>query len=574
MSRSEDRWVRPYFSKYRKPLVAALFLGVVTYVAATMLMFESGYAISATGERPEGGVLTVFIPIVIVQVCALGKPVTHYFERLFSHDWVFRMTSDMRRRLYDVIERNAVRMRGTHRTGDYLGYIAEDIGHVQNLYLRTIFPTVIAWLVYALLIAALGLFDIRFALAMALILAATCVLLPLASMLVNRARIERRKSLRSSLYGDLADNVLGATDWVFSGRSGECQGRTQAAAAQERAVQASLNRYERGNNLVLSIVFAIGVCVVLVWAGGGLGYDPGIEANYIAAFALGFFPLIDAFTPLSPALTQVNIYRDTIDRLNALPPEELRRDCGKTPASADMHVDGVGFSYPGTERLVLNQVSLHIPAGQKVAILGRSGSGKSTLASLIRGEYAPDTGSVCIGGVPTFELSDALTQYIGVIQQNPYLFNKTLRDNLKLGNPEATDEQVLDALERVHLGGLVAGLPDGLDTMVDEAGKRFSGGERHRIAIARILLANTPVVLLDEPTVGLDPITEQALLETLFETCADRTLIMITHHLQGADMFDRIVFIEDGALAMDGSPAHLAATEERYRNLLAFDRGL
>ena len=178
------------------------------------------------------------------------------------------------------------------------------------------------------------------------------------------------------------------------------------------------------------------------------------------------------------------------------------------------------------------------------------------------------------GGMDPAVCEDGISEHIGIIQQETYLFNATLLGNLRLGDSSITREQATDALIAVGLGGLLNRLPKGLDTMVDEAGWRFSGGERHRIAIARVLLRKTPIVILDEPMVGLDPQTESALLSTIFDVLADRTLIMITHHLLGIERFDRVIFIEHGTIALEGSPAQLAQSSERYRTLLAFDQGI
>ena len=176
--------------------------------------------------------------------------------------------------------------------------------------------------------------------------------------------------------------------------------------------------------------------------------------------------------------------------------------------------------------------------------------------------------------MPACSFGDDMARYLGVIQQQTYLFNRTLLENLRIGREDATEEEVRGVLEQVGLRALVERLPEGLDTLVDEAGVRFSGGERHRIALARVLLQDVPAVVLDEPTVGLDPATERALLKSVFATTEGKTLVMITHHLQGVADMDRVVFLEDGRIELEGSPAELARESERYRRLLAFDRGL
>ena len=553
--READRWVAPFFKRYWKALALALFLGVATFGFASGLMVTSGYLISAAAALP-GSILMIHLPTLFVRIFGIGKPILQYLERLTSHDWVLRMTSGLRLKLYEALEHDAVFFRRSHRTGDILGLLAEDI-------------------VYALGVAVLGFFDAWFALALALVLGVEVFLVPLVSALANRARIERRKTLKNELYGELTDNVLGASDWIFARRGDEYLSRYQAAEQARHDIEARLNRFARRRDLASTAVFGIAAALLLVWAGDYFGGQPGEAANWIAAFVLGFFPLIDAFAPLPAAAAETGVYRDSIRRLNELPqpaPEEGPAPTVEAPLT--LAVEDVAFRYPGSARAVLDGVSLTIPQGQKVAILGRSGSGKSTLASLIRGDLAPASGSVTLNGVPTSSFGDGVARCIGVIQQQTYLFNMTLRENLRIGNPAATDDEIREVLAHVGLSNLVERLPEGLDTMVDEAGMRFSGGERHRIALARVLLQDTPVILLDEPTVGLDPATERALLKTFIENAEGRTLIMVTHHLQGVSAMDRVVFVEDGRIEMEGSPAELERTSERYRRLLAFDSGV
>lgn len=603
----EDTWVRPYFARYRRALLLALALGTLAFIFAAGLMVTAGYVISGAAEMPAS-VFALTIPLILVRVFGVGKPLLSYLERLVSHDWVLRMTSSLRLRLYRSLEGGAVFERALRRTGDVLGLLAQDIGHVQNLYLRTIFPGVIAWLLWAVLVALLGIFDVWFALGMLLVIGANVTLVPLVSVLANGARQARAKALRNQLYSELTDNVLGVADWVFSQRGEEYLAHGHAAREALREQEAAMRRFDRRRDLLQEALFGLGAVALLLWAGTYFGGDRGGAANWIAAFVLGYFPLIDAFAPLPSAAVEASAHLDAIERLNAMPEPD---DTSASPhgfsgskntrltsendtnshghAQVDvkhegngdslvrppeLRVEHVSFTYPGAPRPVLRDLSLTVAPGEKLSILGRSGSGKSTLASLIRGDLAPNAGHVLLGGAPTCAMGDDVSRLIGVIQQRTYLFNETLLDNLRIGNPQASETQAWEALERVGLRSLAESLPQGLQTVVDEAGLRFSGGERHRIALARVLLQDAPVVLLDEPTVGLDPLTEHDLLRTLFTVLDGRTIIMISHHLQGVALMDRVVFIEDGMLEMNGTPAELAATSERYRHLLAFDRGL
>lgn len=571
----DDTWVRPFFGRYRKVLVLALFLGLMTFIFASALMFTSGYLISGAASVPES-ILVLNIPLIFVRIFGIGKPILQYLERLCSHDWVFRMTSSLRLALYRSLEEDALFFRAMHRTGDILGLLAEDIGHIQNLFLRTVFPTVVAVILFIVIMVVSGLFSPFLALGLFLTLGVVVFLAPLVSVLVNGARRTRYKLLRNELYAELTDNVLGVSDWVFSQRGGEYLERYRGVEHTMRDVAQAEDRFDRRRDLAVQIVFGLIAVMLLVWSGNAFAGGGGDSANWIAAVVLSFFPLIEAFSPLSTAAVDAFSYTDSVKRLNELPAvdEGVRRRSPSPQKPYDIRVENAEYRYPDSPSHVLEGMNLHVGQGEKVAILGRSGAGKSTLVMLMHGDVEPTVGTVTLGGVSTSSLGDEIARYVGVIQQRTYLFNMTLLDNMRIGRPEASEDEVWDALDKVDLREMVERLPGGLLTMVDEGGMRFSGGERHRLALARVLLQDVPIVILDEPTVGLDPLTERELLKTLFSTLADRTVIMVTHHLLGVSLMDRVVFIEGGRIALEGAPADLERTSARYRMLKAFDRGV
>lgn len=568
-----DQWVKPYFKHYWKALVLALILGFLTFFSASALMFNSGFLISKSASLPSN-ILLVYIPIVLTRAFGIGRPVFRYLERLTSHNWVLKMTSKLRLKLYNRLEEDAIFLKRNHRLGDIMGLLAEDINHIQNLYLRTVFPTIIAWILYSFVVLALGYFSWWFAIVLFFYLGLLVVVFPLWSVLVNGARQEREKALKNCLYRDLTDNILGISDWIFSQRGHAYVQLHEQSEAELAQVQAEMRRFNNRRSLLFELAFGLLAVLVLIWASYQFSGAQGGAANWIAAFVLAVFPLVEAFAGLSSAAQETNGYADSIKGLNDLPAARVLSDAKALPTEPfDIQIEQVSFSYAGQSKKVLDTIDLSIEQGQKLAILGQSGSGKSTLATLLRGDLRPSHGQILLGGVDVCDLSDAIANYIGVIQQAPYLFNTSLVNNIRLGNEEASEEDVWRVLEQVGLKDMVSALPKGLATMVDEAGLRFSGGERHRLALARILLQDTPIVLLDEPTVGLDPITEKRLLDTFMTLLKGKTIIWITHHLKGIENADQVIFIENGQIEMSGSPASLAETSPRFRHLKAIDDG-
>lgn len=569
-----DQWVKPFLKRYRWTLVLAISLGIVTFICGAGLMFSAGFLISKSATRPEN-ILLVYVPIVLTRAFGIARPAFRYVERLVSHNWVLKMTSQLRRKLYNVLEHDAVFFNSKYQLGDILGLLSDDVHHIQNLYLRTLFPMFVAWGLYALIVVAFGILSPLMGLWMLIVFGLIIFGIPIWSILVNGARQERAKQLKDHLYTDLTDNVMGVTDWILAGRNQEYLANHVQSEANGQKNTVALHHFEHVRDFLMQLLYLLMIVSVILWGAAKFGGHFGGTANWIAAFVLAWFPLVDAFIQLPTAAQETNVYTNSLTRLNELSHhEEVDTDHVALTVPFQLQIEDVHFTYPQTTRDVLAGISLELQPGEKLALLGRSGSGKSTLASLIRGDLAPTKGSIKLNGVDTKQFGDQIANYIGVINQAPYLFSTTIANNVRLGDETASDEQIWSVLERVGLAEMVHGLPNGINTKVDEAGLRFSGGERHRLALARILLKDTPIVLLDEPTVGLDPITEQAVIDTFMEQLRDKTLIWITHHLQGIDQVDQVVFIEDGRLAMQGSPSELWRTNQRFRQLKKADQGM
>ncbi|MTV81950.1 thiol reductant ABC exporter subunit CydC [Secundilactobacillus folii] len=570
---SHDTWVMPYLRKYKWLLVLVLFLGLMTYLSAAALMFNSGYLISEAARRPDS-IIYIYVPVVLARAFGIARPVFRYSERLTSHNWVLRIVSDFRKKLYQAVETKATAIKQTHQTGDILSILADDIDHIENLYLRTVFPIVIGWLLYLFIIIGIGVFSWPVALLMALLLAVIVLVMPLISVAVNGAREFKQKQIQSQFYTSLTDEVLGLTDWVISGRYHDFMALQTKPIDEIAALRKKDHFFQWWRGLGVQVFFLLTVLTLLIWSGVAFTSTKSL-ANWVAAFSLALFPIVEPFLEISQGASEWPIYQQSIERVNALSndePEVPKQETLTVPVKT-IDVNHVTFSYPGDDRVILKDVSLSIKRGEKIALLGPSGTGKSTLLKLLLGDETATNGSVTINGTPITHLQDQRAQLFGVLDQQPYLFDTTVMNNIRLGNLNATDEQVKAAIEAVELKPLIESLPDGYDTEVQESGSRFSGGERQRLSLARILLQDAPIIILDEPTVSLDPITERHLLDTVFNVLKDKTIIWVTHHLAGIDHVDQVRFLEDGAFDMQGTPKDLYHDEPRFRKLYELDAG-
>lgn len=522
----------------------------------------------------------VYVPIVGVRTFGTSRAVIHYVERLVGHDTILRILSKMRVRLYNILEPQALFLSSRFRTGDILGMLADDIEYLQNVYLRTVFPSVIALLIYAVAIIGLGTFDITFALLMALYILVLVVVLPLISLLFTQKRQREVKQERNRLYQKLTDAVLGMGDWVISGRQSQFVDTYEADEKKVAQTDAALRRWARIRTFIGQAVIGIGVISMMYWAAGQYA-DGAIAGTLIAAFTLVVFPVADAFLPVSEAVEKIPQYRNSLERLSTV--NEYDENMGSAKATevsilpnevqtVNIKLDNVGYHYGSDDNWSVRNLTLDVPQGKKIAIIGRSGAGKSTLLKAIQGVIKPSEGSVSINGMDAAAYGDSIPSIIAVLNQSPHLFDTTVANNIRMGDPKASEQAIKEAGAMAKMDTLISSLPDGYDTFVREAGQRFSGGERQRIALARILLQNTPVVILDEPTVGLDPRTERELLATMFEAMAGKSLIWVTHHLVGAEQMDEVIFMENGSVEMRGTHAELMEREPRYRRLYELDR--
>ncbi|RGO20296.1 thiol reductant ABC exporter subunit CydC [Bacillus cereus] len=573
-----SNWIKPYIQQNKGRMTVTIFLGLLGVSSGAMLLFISGYLISKSALRPEN-VMAVYVPIVATRAFSIGQAVFHYVERLVGHDVVLRILEKMRTKLYGIVEPQALFFRSRFQTGDMLGVLSEDIEHLQNLYLRTIFPSILALVVYSIFVLVIGTFDVVFALIAACMLAIIVFLLPFISLLLMKKHHVTLKQGRNRLYQQLTDAVFGLSDWQASGRKDEFIDKYVDQNAQLLKTEKRMKRWNHIRDSIIQLVVGIVVISMIIWTGNEAASEQ-IAPTVIAAFILMTLSVTNALIPLSDAIDRIPSYVESAHRLNQVEgngilqdEKELPRDKDYVaPKHIDIELNHVSYSYPDSNEFVLKDVSLQIKAGKKIAILGRSGTGKSTLLKLLTGALSPLQGEVLLNSEHAH--TNLLSKYISVLNQKPHLFDTTIGNNVRIGKPEATDEEIWNALEKAQLASHVASLPDRLQTKMHEMGKRFSGGERQRVAFARTLMQEAPIIVLDEPTIGLDPKTELSLIETMFSATEEKTVIWITHHLVGMEHVDEVIFLDRGQIVMQGSHEQLLKENEKYRMLYELDKGI
>ncbi|WP_019156328.1 thiol reductant ABC exporter subunit CydC [Robertmurraya massiliosenegalensis] len=566
-------YVKPYLKQYSHWIALAILFGVMTVVGSSMLTFTSGYLISSAALQPYN-ILMLYVPIVLVRTFGISQAVTRYIERLIGHNTVLRILSIMRVSLYRVIEPQALFIRSRFQAGDLLGTLADDIEHLQDVFIRTIFPVIVALFLFASSVVALSLFDWKFALWIGFCLSFVVFVYPLLSLFLMKNNQLKLKESKSNLYTTLTDTIFGLTDWLIRGGQEQFLEKFAKESEQMAQVERKMSYWNQSRELHLRILSCMILIMVGIWA--GLAVDAGeIASTYIAAFTLVTLPIIEGLIPVSRAVEKIPTYQESLKRIEMIESNGFEEKYSNVSLGkeADIFVNGLKYRYRGSIEDTIKGIDLSISPGAKVALLGKSGAGKSTLLQILLGELIPTKGQVLINGFAPSDYGEDIYQMISVLNQKPYLFATTVENNICLGNEDATEEEIERVIRQVKLDQYIHSLPKGLATQMGETGALFSGGERQRIALARILLKDTPIVILDEPTVGLDPRIEADLIETIFTTLKDKTVIWVTHHLLGMEKIDQILFMEKGKIALEGNHQLLMKTSERYRSLYELDKG-
>jgi thiol reductant ABC exporter CydC subunit len=532
----------------RSRFMVAATLGALTVLFGVGLMATAGYLISRAAEQPP--ILSLGVAIVVVRFFGVGRPIVRYFERLSSHDVALRALGRVRTSFYQRIEPLAPAQLDAYRKGDLLSRMVADVDAQQDLYLRGLEPPIVALLAGAVAVGVTVAFLPAAGVVLALGLLVGGLAVPALSGFLGTRAGRRQAGARGELSAELVELMRAAPEVVAFGAE-------RAGIDRIRAADTSLVTLARRDAFATGIGDGLGLVVTGLTVAGVLAVAVNASAQgqldrvLIALLALLALASFEAVTPLAGAARALSATLAAGRRLLELTGQDADVHDPLVPAPAPqwpfaVELERVRASYPGQPVPALDGVSLRLEPGERVALVGPSGAGKTTIANLLLRFLDPEQGVVTLAGrdLRDYRLEDVRSA-ISVAGQDSHLFTASIRDNVRLPRPDATDWELEHALRRARIWDWVDRLPDRLDTLVGEEGRELSGGQRQRIVLARALLADPPVLVLDEPTAHLDPSTATELIRDVLSAARDRTVLLITHRSEGLELVDRVLTLHN-----------------------------
>lgn len=527
-------------------MAGGIVLGVAVIVANSLLMAVSGWFIASMAVAGMAKVpFNYFYPSAAIRGLAICRTVGRYAERLVTHEAAFRVLASLRLWLFRRLEPLAPAGLERYAGGDVAGRLRADVDSLEGLYLRIVAPLATGTLSMVLAVLFVAWWSVPAAAVLFLSLAAAGVLIPLGARRLAQKPGERSAALAGDLRTAVTEGLQGGEELILLGaveRQTERVDRLSRELVTEQERLARIGGLTLGGSIACSGLGVAGVLAVgsLAVTGGLLAGPSLVMLLLFSAAAFEAAGSLPAALQLIPATTEA--VRRIFELADSPVPVPDPPVPAPLPAATEIRFRGVSAAYDPALP-VLERFDLHIPAGGRVALAGPSGSGKSTVAEILL-RFREYGGSVTVGGTELRDLSgDDLRGGMAALPQRPHLFNATIRENILVGSPGAGEEEIGRALADAGLAAWVAGLPQGLETPVGEGGSAVSGGEARRIALARALLKGTPILILDEPTEGLDAETEQQVVERLERRTRGTTLLVITHRPACLALADRVVRI-------------------------------
>ncbi len=564
----------PYLKLYKKHwfgLSLGMVLAFATLFSSIGLLTLSGWFIAASsvaGLTIARETFNYMLPGAFVRGFAMARTAGRWGERVVSHNATFKLLTDLRIFFFEKLTPLIPGRVGNLRDADILNRLVADVDAMDHVYLRLINPVVISILGIASLTIFLCWFDMSLGLTLGGILLTIVLTWPILFYKLGKSNGAELTVNKSTLRVATLDWLQGHSELVLFGV--EQNYRDQIVEQQNKLTKNQYSNAVIGGLANALILLASGWSLVLMlWLAadgvGGNTPDPYIALIAFATMASFemLMPIAGAFQYLGQTLTSARRLNDIV---HAQPDVAFPATSAQAMSQYDVQFNNVDFHYPDSDAQVLKGIDISVAQGKKLAILGQTGSGKSTLLQLLTRSWDPQQGQITLGGQPLPSLAESdLRKTISVISQRVDILNGSLRDNLLLAKPEASDDQLIDMLVQVGLSKLTE--DTGLDTWLGDGGRQLSGGEKRRIGIARALLHDAPIVLMDEPTEGLDKQTEQQMMALFERHHLGKTVIYITHRLVGLEGMDDICLLEAGKIIEQGDHQSLLKREGRYHQL-------
>jgi ATP-binding cassette subfamily C protein CydC len=557
------------FSRHPWRLGLGVILAIITLLASIGLLTLSGWFLAASSLAGVAGLYTFnyMLPAAGVRGAAITRTAARYFERLVSHDATFRVLQHLRVFTFGKLIALAPEQLARFRQGELLNRFVSDVDTLDHLYLRVISPLIGAAVVIVVVTCGLALLDVPLALLLGGIMLLTLLLMPPLFWRLGTSAGHQIAQHQASWRMQLTQWITGLSELKIYGAAHMWRARLDSEELNWQQAQRRQHRLQALAQSLLLVISGATVTLLLWISANGVGGNsaPGAFIALFVFCGLAAFealaPVAGAFLPLSQVTSAAKRVQEIIEQ-----PAAIRFPNAKISSASgiSLKMENISFSYPQRPEPVLQNFSLSLNAGEHLALLGPTGCGKSSLLALITRGWEAQQGSISLNDSDIALWDEAsLRSRISVVTQRVHLFSQTLRDNLLLAKPDASDEQLVDALNKVGLAHL-AEHNEGLNAWMGDGGRPLSGGELRRLAIARALLHDGDLWLLDEPTEGLDASTEQQILTLLQHVTRGKTLIMVTHRLSGLDAMDRICVMDQGQIIESGSHAELISKAGRY----------
>jgi ATP-binding cassette, subfamily C, bacterial CydC len=546
------------FKPYRSWLLIGIVLSLLTALSSITLLALSGWFISAAAVAgvlaPDGVAITFNFmqPAAQIRALAIIRTLSRYGERLLTHEATFRVLAEIRCWFFSKMIPLAPGTLAIQRSGDLLSRMTADIDLLDALYLRLLAPIVVALLSAMFVLAVVAMYSVPMVFSLTLMLIVAGGIVPLLFSWVSHPVAAREVRYQAEFKMRQIEILQGIADLQAFQAYCRFKERLLNISTQLITSQAINDKLLALSSAITSLLSQFALLLLVVMA-AELVQMQQITGPELAMLLFLFLALIEWIHPVAQGLLTLGKVQQAAWRVRSLAetrplvnePESPR----SIPQGFDLSLEQLSFQYAENDNWVLRDINLTIPEQAKIAVCGSSGAGKSTLLHLLLRYFDPQRGQLLLNGTDIRRLqSNEVVRQIGFLSQRSHLFSGTIRENLLLGKPGASDSDLLEAVSLAGLSGMLARLPDGLDALVGELGSRVSGGEARRMALARVYLKNAPILLLDEPTEGLDAATEADVLRVLQTFSRDKTLVIVSHREAGLELANQIYHLDEGVL--------------------------